>query len=514
MSATGGRVLPRPANSGRSATSSVSNGRSRRVTTSATLSSTFPEPRYGTRRNPKRATLGPAWCQWHELLTGKPAIGWQRYVANVAGEVDAAGMLFYDTVVLVVGRQNGKTTLVESKNTGKAWRRDQSRIVYGAQDRGAARIKILDDYEARHLSRCTALRGRYTVVRSNGREGIDWVNGSKLVIVANTDTAGHGLSDVDDVTIDEAFSHTDLTIPTALEPTMLVNTDPQLWVASAVGDGTDGLLMHYQEVGVSSLTDPDTRVCYFDWSADDGADVLDREVWRATIPALEPYGFLTERAVARLAHDRPMFARTMLGIRPAGVDDQVIDRDVWARQTVDTLDDLAPPFVAAFATHHLRTSASIAVVGRRPAGGLGVAVTHRPGVGWLIPAMRALKSVHGRKLAEVWADRRAGDGVHIDRARTAGLYVDEMQPADFTTAAQTLLDLLGEPGHESGDLWHVGERDTPELYAAVAGARKRPLGESFAWSRLHSKGDVTPLAAATLAVWAYQRPPWGLTGRK
>lgn len=438
-------------------------------------------------------------------------IGWQQHVADVAGEVDANGMLFYDTVVLIVGRQNGKTTLIESKNTAKAWRREQSRIVYGAQDRGAARIKILDDYEARHLARCEILRGRYTPIKSNGREGIDWVNGSKLVIVANTDTAGHGQSDVDDVTIDEAFSHTDLTLPTALEPTMLVNTDPQLWVASAVGDGTDGLLMHYQELGVASLTDPETRVAYFEWTAPDDADVLDRAVWRATIPAMEPYGFLTERAVARLAHDRPMFARTMLGIRPAGVDDQVIDRDVWARQRVAELDELAPPFVAAFATHHMRTSASIAIVGRRPAGGLGGAVTTRPGVGWLVPALRALKGEHGRRLVEVWADRRAGDGVHIDRATAGGLYVDELQPADFTTAAQTLIDLLGEPGPVAGDLWHV---DDDELDDAVAGARKRPLGESFAWSRLHSKGNVTPLAALTMAVWAYQRPPWGLTGRK
>jgi hypothetical protein len=499
------------ASSARSATSSGSKGRRRPATTSAKPSSSFPPPRYGTPRNPTRPTFGPAWCKWHELLTGRQAIGWQRHVADVAGEVDANGNLFYDTVVLVVGRQNGKTTLIESKNTAKAWRRDFSRIVYAAQDRGAARIKILDDYEGLHLSRCRAIVGKYTAVKSNGREGITWVNGSKLVIVANTDTAGHGQSDVDDVTIDEAFSHPDLALPTALEPTMLVNTDPQLWVASAVGDGTDGLLMHYQEIGVSSLTDPETRIAYFDWSAPDGSDVADRNIWRAHIPALEPHGFLTERAVARLAHDRPMFARTMLGIRPAGVDDQVIDRDVWARQTVPDLDDLAPPFVAAFATHHERTSASIAVVGRMPAGGIGVAVTHRPGVGWLIPAVKALKSAHGRKLAEVWADRRAGDGVHIDRARTAGLYVDEMQPSDFTTAAQTFLDLLGEPGPDAGDLWHVEQL---ELDAAVAGARKRPLGESFAWSRLHSKGDVTPLAAATLAVWAYQRPPWGVNGRK
>lgn len=438
-------------------------------------------------------------------------IGAQRYVADVAGEVDDAGRLFYDTVVLVAGRQGfGKTTLIEAKNTAKAWRRPGTRLVYAAQDRGAARIKILDDYEGRHLSQCEALAGRYTAVKSNGREGIDWSNGSKLVIVANTDTAGHGQSDVSDVTIDEAFSHLDLTAPTALEPTMLVNTDPQLWVASAVGDGTDGLLMHYQELGVTSLGDPETRTAYFEWSAPDDVDVLDRAVWRATIPALEPFGFLTERAVARLSHDRPMFARTMLGIRPAGVDDQVIDPDVWARQTAP-LDDLAAPFVLAFRVHHQRTSASIAVVGRRPAGGIGVVIDRQAGIGWLPAAVAALRAEHGRRLVEIWADRRGGDGPTINRLNTRGVFVDELQPADFTTAAGTFVDLLGEPGPEPGELWHA---DQPELDTAVIGARKRVLGESFAWSALHSRGDYTPLSAATLAVWAYQRPPYGLNGRR
>lgn len=433
---------------------------------------------------------------------------WQEYVADVTGEVDTDGHLFYDTVVLVVGRQVGKTTLLEAKNTAKAWRRPQSRLVYGAQDRGAARIKVIDDYHGRHLSNCAATRGLYTVVKSNGREGIDWVNGSKLVIVANTDTAGHGLSDVDDVTIDEAFSHVDLTIPTALEPTMLVNTDPQLWVASAVGDGTDGLLMHFQELGAASLTDPDTRTAYFEWSAAADVDVLDPKVWAATIPA---YGLtLSERAVRRLSHDRAMFARTMLGIRPTGVDDQVIDADVWARQT-DPLTDLAPPFVVALASHHARTSASIAVAGRRPAGGIGVVTDTRPGTTWLAGAVAELRIRHGARLVEVWADRRAGDGPTINRLGNRGVFVDEMQPVDFVTAATTFVDLLGEPGPEPGELWHA---PVPELDAAVTGARKRTLGESFAWSRLHSKGDVTPLAAATLAVWAYQRPPYGVGGRR
>jgi hypothetical protein len=423
---------------------------------------------------------------------------WQRYVNAVAGELDEAGRLFYDTVVLVVGRQCGKTTDVEAKNTWKAWRRRRARIVYAAQDRAAARIKILDDYAGGHLSTSIATRGLYVPVMSNGREGIDWCNGSKLVIVANTDKAGHGQTDVDDVTIDEAFAHKGLSIVTALEPTMLVNTDPQIWIASAIGDGTDGLLMHYQELGVLSLSDPTTRVAYFEWTAADDVDVLDPKVWRATIPALGHS--LTEAAVRRLAHDRVMFARTMLGIRPQGAEEHKIDPDVWARQTAN-LDELAGPYVIAFGSSVDRASSTIAVAGVRPAGGLGVLVDKRPGTTWLIEGVRKLRAKYSGRVTAVWADRRAGDGPTINKLINRGVFVDEMQPADFTTAAGTFVDLLGDAGPIPGDLWHAGQAD---LDRAVFDAATRTLGESFAWAKLLSKSDVVPLSTATLAVWAHQ----------
>jgi hypothetical protein len=52
---------------------------------------------------------------------------------------------------------------------------------------------------------------------------------------------------------------------------------------------------------------------------------------------------------------------------------------------------------------------------------------------------------------------------------------------------------------------HLG---TPELVTALAGAVKRPLGESWAWSRKNSTADISPLVAVTLAygAWAAREP--------
>jgi hypothetical protein len=50
-----------------------------------------------------------------------------------------------------------------------------------------------------------------------------------------------------------------------------------------------------------------------------------------------------------------------------------------------------------------------------------------------------------------------------------------------------------------GTLVHMG---SDELRDAVRGARSRPLGDQWAWSRKNSGVDISPLVAATLALGA------------
>jgi len=48
----------------------------------------------------------------------------------------------------------------------------------------------------------------------------------------------------------------------------------------------------------------------------------------------------------------------------------------------------------------------------------------------------------------------------------------------------------------------VRHLDQPLLNSALAAARKRKIGDSgFGWSRKDSESDITPVCAATLALW-------------
>ena len=70
--------------------------------------------RGGTRRDETRRTLGPRLAGIAAMM-GTPLIPWQRYVADVACEIDEdTGTFHYNTVVISTPRQCGKSALVDS----------------------------------------------------------------------------------------------------------------------------------------------------------------------------------------------------------------------------------------------------------------------------------------------------------------------------------------------------------------------------------------------------------------
>ena len=79
----------------------------------------------------------------------------------------------------------------------------------------------------------------------------------------------------------------------------------------------------------------------------------------------------------------------------------------------------------------------------------------------------------------------------------AHVRVTELSTHDLAVAHGQFLDTLA-----AGRLKHGGQ---PELTAAVRHGTQRPLSGADAWQRRGTAVDVSPLAAATLAVWALLR---------
>ena len=511
----------------------------------------FPAPRlYTPRRAADRPqTLGHLTERWHRLVMRHPMLAWQRYGADVIGELDPnTGRRVYDAGLVKVPRQQGKTwwlradmlaasrrpelELVDRKlrtpadqpwldvvdqadERGALWlpardpATDQHRppprriVIYTAQDRGKAREQIVTELIDVNLATCAPLAGRYIPRRSNGSERITWRDtGGRLQIEASNDTAGHSLT-VDDARLDEAFAHDDLTIINAIEPTMLTKPDPLILVVSTPGDGTDGLMLHYEEIAAVAVNDPDTTFAVLDWSATEDDDRTDPAVWHRVMPALGAASGITEKRVRQLLARTPPaeFDRAYLARRPTSATVAAIDVAGWAECR-----NLKPPLkLAGGVTIGLeldpgRTRGVVAVAGAQPGGRVGVLVDCQPGTRWMAGAVRELVHRHGLTVVDVWADRRSGLGGVIDELAHLGIDVYEVNAGDVASAAGTMFDLT------SGTTGGVVHDEQPELEQAVPGSRRRPLGDgAWTYSKLESVTDVAPLAGATLAVAAHRQ---------
>jgi hypothetical protein len=425
----------------------------------------------------------------------------QRLIADVSQEVDpGTGHRWYDTVVVILPRQAGKTTTIEAVETWSGNRDDKpdSTSVYLAQDRQLARVRVLDEWETKRLARSPATRGRYKARRSNGSEGIVWpATGAKLLVQASNDTAGHGLTIDGEAILDEAWSHHDLTVVQAMSPAMVTCPDAQLWVISTSGDGEDGLLQHFEEIGEAAVLDPLSRTCYLNWSARPGAPITAEATWWETIPSLGHT--VTVQALRQQLSNlgEAEFDRAFLCRRNVATHQSKITPELWARQLRHAHEAIpGPPLVLVLDIEHDRSAAAIIAVAAtgRP-GELVTVVDRRPGTSWLLAEARALQQA--RRPAAIVADPRAPIGSMIDRLEATLGPIMQPDTLEFSQAAGRLLDEIAD-----GHLVHVGQA---ELDVAVAQARTRPLGDLWAWSRLHSPCGIATLCGTTLGVWAHRK---------
>jgi len=421
---------------------------------------------------------------------GTPLLPWQRFVADVALEHDERGVPYYREVRLTVPRQSGKTTLILAVATDRCLSFDRpQRVLYSAQDRNHAREKWVEQVDMLERS---PLRRLFRVRRSNGSERITWRTGSVLGITASGDKSGHGFT-LDEAFIDEAFAQVDDRLVQGFRPAMVTRRDAQLWILSTAGTEESVFLRDRVDDGRARVEAGERAgVAYFEWSAPDDWDVEDRATWRAAMPALGLT--IDEETVAAdfATMDSGEFARAYLnrwapkGVPVFGLGQWLACLDATSKATgaIAFGIDVAPD----------RSTASIAASGGRGDGRVHVElVDRRDGTDWVVSRMG--------ELVERWRPV----AVAIDPGAPAGSLV-----TGLSLARVPLLLCNGRQYGQACGMFYddvaqgrLAQRGQPALDDAVIGARKRQLGEAWAWARIPEAADPAPLIAATLARWAY-----------
>ena len=307
--------------------------------------------------------------------------------------------------------------------------------------------------------------------------------------MASTTKSGHGAT-IDLGVVDEAFSYQDARIEQAMRPAMMTRRSAQLWVVSTAGTPAASPYLlervergrHAVEAGLTS------GLCYFEWSAADDADPGDPETWRGCMPALART--VTEEVVhsAFRSMARHEFERAFLNRWVTALGEPVVPIEEW-----EALADPDGP----------RPSEVVLAVDVAP--GSKSAAIVRPGSSAGTCACRFWKRTRARTGSSALQRLATGLGATevIADARSAaplltgfrGAALTSTSATDMAVGATFLLDLV-----KNKRLRHRGER---ELTIAIDGAARRPLGDSFAWSRKSSAVDISPLVAVTLAAWAF-----------
>lgn len=412
---------------------------------------------------------------------------WQQFCLHAAlGEAKDGRWAAFE-VGLIVPRQNGKGSVLEARELAGLFLFGEDLILHSAHEfktaaeafrRVLALVESTDD-----------LRKRVAKVRtSHGDEGIELVTGQRLRFVARSTGSGRGFSG-DVVILDEAYRLPPEAMG-ALLPTMSARPNPQLWYASSAGHADSEVLRSVRDRG---LRGDDPNLAYLEWSADPSAAIDDRDAWAQANPALgiriAPQH--VERELAALTSVE--FRRERLGVWDlSAAAPGALNVEAWANAVDVTSRALDP--VAFGVDVSPDGAAAIAAAGVRADGLLHVEVIeHRPGTAWLPERLADL--VRRWNPSAVVLDVGAPVGALVPEMERLGL---QLQKIAGREVAQSAVGLAGSINQ--AQLRHVDQAD---LNAAVAAARRRNVGDLWAFGRRGSSVDISPLVAVQLAAWGH-----------
>jgi len=414
---------------------------------------------------------------------------WQRLVVDVGLELDeSTGLPAYRQVGVTVPRRSGKTTLFLALQVDRClgWGRHQ-RCLYTAQDRNMSRAKW---EEQTGLLRDSALGGLMHVRLRLGGERTLWTpTDSTVEITASGESSGHGF-DLDLGMIDEAWAQRDTRLVQAFRPAMMARPAAQFWWASTMGTEESMLMNDFVDDGRARVEAGQTSgVAYFEWSAGDDDDPDDPATWWRCMPAL---GHTVTQDVIQADHDSldaGEFARAYLNRRATG-GRPVISAVDWAacRESRSSARGLV---CFALDVTPERSYASIAVAAHREDRRRHVEVVeHRPGTEWVPQRLFELQR-RWAPLPTVVDPGGPAESLLID-LEAKGVATETCSAREYAAACGQFFDAVAD-----GAIAHL---DQPVLNSAVGSARKRVVGDAWAFAR-KTGGDISPLVAITLSHW-------------
>jgi hypothetical protein len=458
-------------------------------------------PRLMTLPHPRAVgSLGPEFSRWAERRTGGRLRWWQRLVATRLLEVDAAGELVWETLVLSMARQLGKSWLLRELLLWRIHEQDRfgepQDVLHTGKD-----LAICKEVQRPARIWAKARPDVYRVREVNGQEEIELLaDGSRWMLRAKEAVYGYSVSCA---AADEAWKVRASSIEEGLTPTMAERAQPQLLLVSTAHRLATSLMMSRRKVALAGLEEADGDLL-IEWSAPRDAHLDDLAAWRLASPHWTPRRerLIRKRFEAMLAGEvddpeepdpEQSFRAQWLNqwpekvTEPPGNVEDLLQPDQWAG-LAESVTSLGPVWVAVEDDYGL--GAAVAAAARLPDGRIEVD-------GWLCPDWdSALDDV--ARLGEMRRIRQLQVGASLLSRVPAGT-MPHPQPAG-TRETRTGLALLRDLAANAQVVHDLG---TGELDQALTVAQVK---EAPAGLYLVARGPTHLVRAVVWAVAAAHRP--------
>lgn len=501
------------------------------------------EPRSPTT---EKRTLGYSVIDFAALVLEIDLLPWQQWLLIHMLELLPDNSLRFRTVIVLVARQNGKSTLSQVLALWFMFHYGVAMVIGTAQDLDVAEEIWQGAVDLAEESEDLApLIDR--VVKVNGKKALELTTGERYKVKAANRRAGRGLSG-DVILLDELREHQSWDAWGAITKTTMARSMALVLALSNAGDATSIVLRYLRKMCHAVLGDPDginkdddpgsllpgpdeddmedhefaideddDSIAIFEWSASPGVDVRDRDGWAQANPSL---GYtITERTIASACRTDPewIFRTEVLcqwsdgsleGPFPPGS----WESGRWVQVKGEKVPDawkITGDVKACIDVSHDRTTSYVSFAGHRADGLPQVEiVAQRPGQGWVKDWLMEPKR---RKRITALTGQTKGAPVSNLMKELKAAYEDPKDSFDIPVEDWGGDDLAGWTGEfydlvraggmtDSGEQVGVRHLPQPSLDVAASTAVTKPLGDRFVWDRTKSPTDIAPLVAATGAV--------------
>jgi hypothetical protein len=449
---------------------------------------------------------------------------------------------------LMVSRQNGKNQALEVRELAGMFILGDKMIIHTAHEFKAAaehfrRVRDVvvnyDDLRRRvksvttsHGDEAIELRAAPTLIFGSEGRRIRRQVAARLRFLARSRGSGRSFT-ADLVVYDEAMILSDEVVGASL-PTLSAVANPQVIYTASAG------LQDSVQLGAvrRRVLRKDPMIMGAEWSITPHNDMCHRDEvngrktnryvvctrhddrddprsWARANPALGTRISVQHVAQEMAAMSMTAFDREVLGVGDWPSEDAawaVVSEEHWQNCAMPEPGGATRPVCFAFDVDPDMISATISACWERPGDRRALELPRpvveiprgcsREGTAWVIPKLVDLRR-RWRPLTIIAPKNGPASGL-AGEAAAAGLDITWMTSAEEAAAFSLMVTTVRKG--RNGGLIHLGREHAPGLWASVASAETRDVGDGGkAWSRRDSESDITPITSATDALWALDK---------